>query len=177
MDFILQFFSFLKELWADIIFWFVLPQTQKAVILRNGKFLKVVEPGAHLKLPCIFSLGDEVLTVDGVSETTETSPQSLTTKDGRSVVISAIIKHHISDEKTYILEVMDVIDAITDITMGQIKKNVMIRTWEECKDDSLDNEITKKARNEAKKWGVYIDEVTIINLAEIKSLRLIGGIT
>jgi regulator of protease activity HflC (stomatin/prohibitin superfamily) len=174
MEFIIQFFTFIKDLWGDLIFWFVVPQTQKAVVLRNGKFLRTAGPGAHFKLPCIFALGDEVNYADAVTETTETQPQSLTTADGKSVVVSAIIKHHVTDPKVYILEVMDVKDAIVDITMGKIKKNVMDRTWEECKCPSLDNDIAKQARSEAKKWGVHIDEVTIVNLAEIRSIRLIG---
>lgn len=177
MEIIIQFITFLKDLWSDIIFWFVVPQTQKAVVLRNGKYLRTVGPGAHFKLPCIFSLGDEVNYTDSVTETTETNPQSVTTIDGKSVVVSAIIKHHVIDPKIYILEVMDVKDAIVDITMGKIKKNVMDRTWEECKDQSIDNDIAKQARSEAKKWGVHIDEVTIVNLAEIRSIRLIGNLS
>jgi len=175
MEVLLQFFTFLKDLWGDVIFWFVVPQTQKGVVLRNGRYLRTVGPGPHFKLPCIFSLGDEVNYADAVTETTETQAQSLTTADGKSVVVSAIIKHYVTDPKIYILEVMDVKDAIVDITMGKIKKNMMDRTWEECKSSSLDNDIAKQARAEAKKWGVYIDEVTIVNLAEIKSIRIIGN--
>lgn len=175
MEVILQFVNFLKDLWSDIIFWYVVPQTQKAVVLRNGVFVKEVGAGAHLKMPCIFSLGDEVNYIDIVTETTETDPQSLTTADGRSVVVSAIIKHRVSDPKVYLLEVMDVKSAIIDITMGKIKKNVMDRTWDECKDHSVDNEIAKQARSECKKWGVAVDEITLVNLAEIRSIRLIGS--
>lgn len=177
MELIIQFFTFLKDLWSDLIFWFVVPQTQRAVVLRNGKYVKTAGPGLHLKFPCIFSIGDEVSYADIVTETTETQPQSLTTIDGKHVVVSAIIKHRVTDPKTYILEVMDVKDAIVDITMGKIKKNVMSRTYEECKAESVDNDIARQSRSEAKKWGVYIDEITIINLAEIRSIRLIGGLS
>jgi hypothetical protein len=59
--------------------------------------------------------------------------------------------------------------------MGKIKKNIMDRTWDECKDPSVDNDIAKQARSECKKWGVAIDDITLINLAEIRSIRLIGG--
>jgi membrane protease subunit HflK len=175
MEIVLQFITFLRDTWSDIIFWYVVPQTQRAVVLRNGVYLKEVGAGLHIKCPCIFSIGDEINYVDIVVETTETEAQSLTTADGKAVVVSAIIKHRVSDPKVYLLEVMDVKSAITDIPMGKIKKNIMDRTWEECKDPSVDNDIAKQARSECKKWGVAIDDITLINLAEIRSIRLIGG--
>ena len=172
---IAQFFVFLKDCWEDVIPYFVVPQTQRAVVMRNGTFHKEAGPGPHWKLPKVFSIGDEVNYVDTVTETTETDPQSLTTHDGFEIVVSAIIKHKVSDPQTYLLDVFDVKAAIVDITMSKIKKNVMCRTWEECKDESLDNEISKQSRAEAKKWGVHIEYVTIVNLAKMRSLRLISN--
>jgi regulator of protease activity HflC (stomatin/prohibitin superfamily) len=172
---IAKLFEFLSDCWEDILPYFVVPQTQRAVVLRNGIFLKEAGPGPHWKMPKIFSIGDEVNYVDVITETTDTDPQSLTTSDGYEIVVSTIIKHRVSDPKTYLLDVFDVKSAIVDITMSRVKKNVMARTWEECKDDSLDNEITKQTRVEAKKWGVYVEYVTVINLAKMRSLRLISN--
>lgn len=172
---IAKLFDFLNDCWEDILPYFVVPQTQMAVVMRNGVYLKEAGPGPHLKMPKIFSLGDEVNYVDVITETTETDPQSLTTLDGYEIVVSTIIKHRVSDPKTYLLDVFDVKSAIVDITMSKVKKNVMTRTWEECKEDSLDNEIAKQTRVEAKKWGVHIEYVTVVNLAKMRSLRLISN--
>ena len=49
----------------------------------------------------------------------------------------------------------------------------MSRTWEECKLNTLDNEISKDTRREAKKWGIYIDYVVIVQLAEFRNIRLV----
>jgi regulator of protease activity HflC (stomatin/prohibitin superfamily) len=173
MEAIIQLFNSIKEFWHDITFWCVVPEMQNVVILRNGRYHKQRGPGLYFKMPSIFSFGDELHYVDTVIETTDTQPQTVTTKDNLQVVVSAIIKHRVSDPKIYTIEVMDVKSAIVDITMGKIKRNVMERTWDECINQGLDNEIAKQARSEAKKWGVYIEEVTIINLAQIKSIRLI----
>jgi regulator of protease activity HflC (stomatin/prohibitin superfamily) len=175
MEALSQLFEVLKEAWYDIICWYILPQTQKGIIFRNGIYLKDAEQGLHYKRPCIFGIGDQLSACDYITETTETDPQTLTTKDDKEIVISAIIKHKVSDVKIYLTEVMDVKSAIVDVTMGKIKRNVTSRDWQECVDPSLDNEITKQARQEAKKWGVYIEEVTVINLAKIKSYRIIGS--
>ena len=177
MEALSKLFDVLIEAWYDVIFWYVMPQTHKGIIFRNGIYLKDASQGAHFKRPCIFGIGDQISSCDYITETTETDPQTLTTKDGTEVVISAIIKHKVSDVKIYLTEVMDVKSAIVDITMGKIKKNVMSRNWTECIDPSLDNEICKQARVEARKWGVQIDEVTIINLARIRSFRIIGSST
>ena len=47
-------------------------------------------------------------------------------------------------------------------------------TLEECTDTELDNTLTKKVRVEAKKWGVEVQQVTLTDLAPIRSYRLIN---
>ena len=50
----------------------------------------------------------------------------------------------------------------------------MSMTLDECTDQDLDNTLTKKVRVEAKKWGVEVQQVTLTDLAPIKSFRLIN---
>jgi hypothetical protein len=50
----------------------------------------------------------------------------------------------------------------------------MAMTLDECTDSELDNILTKKVRVEARKWGVDIQQVTLTDLAPIRSFRLIN---
>jgi hypothetical protein len=52
----------------------------------------------------------------------------------------------------------------------------MSKTMEECIDPEIDNILTKKARVEVKKWGVEINQVTLTDLAPIRSFRLINDV-
>ena len=85
-----------------------------------------------------------------------------------------IIKYRIVDIKTFALEVWDAIDAISDMTQGIIFDIIKNRTWDELQHDDLKNQITKKARWEAKRWGIEIETVTLSDLAKIRSIRLLN---
>jgi nucleoside-triphosphatase THEP1 len=57
--------------------------------------------------------------------------------------------------------------------MGIIKGVIAKKTWEECRDESLDNEITKKVRLEAKRWGLEVETVTLSDLSRMRSFRFL----
>jgi len=100
--------------------------------------------------------------------------QSLYTLDKQNIVVKAVIKYKIGDVKTFLLEVYDAQDALSDMAQSIIKNVIMSMTLEECTDQELDNTLTKKVRVEARKWGVEIQQVTLTDLAPIRSFRFIN---
>jgi regulator of protease activity HflC (stomatin/prohibitin superfamily) len=168
MDFISAILNFLSETWDQVKWWYVIREYEGSVVLRFGKVIKESDPGFHWKLPFI----DEVLTCIIATETMTVKSQSLTTKDDKNIVISAVVKCNISNPKKYLIKVKDVTNAISDVTQGKIKDIVMHKTWDECRGD-LDGDITKAVKSEAIKWGISVDYVTITDLAIIKTIRLI----
>jgi hypothetical protein len=56
-----------------------------------------------------------------------------------------------------------------------IIKNIIVSTpLEECIDPEIDNLLTKKVRVEARKWGVDIQQVTLTDIAPIRSFRILN---
>lgn len=164
--------EWLISIWDKLLPYIIIVQQDKGLRLRFGKFKEILDPGIHFKIP-FFDYISEQTTV----WTTHSMPsQSLTTKDGKDIVIKGIIKYKISDFKTYALEVWDAIDAISDMTQGIIFDIVKNRTWEELQHDDLKNHITRKARQEAKRWGIEIETVTLSDLAKIRSIRLLNDL-
>ena len=160
-----------------IIHWFnyitpavIIPNYEEAVLLRNGHFKKVLGPGFHVKLP-IF---DEVITQHVVVTTLSLSAQSLYTKDKQNIVVKGVIKYRIADVKTFLLEVFDAQDALSDMTQSIIKNIIISSSLEQCIDPEMDNVLTKKVRAEARKWGVDIQQVTLTDIAPIRSFRIIN---
>ena len=149
---------------------FIIKEYEEAVVLRFGKFHKVVKPGFHWRIPFI----DDPMQQHVVITTLSLSPQSLYTKDKQNIVVKGVIKYRISDIQIFVLEVYDAQDAISDMTQSIIKNIIMDKTLDECIDPEIDNTLTKKARVEAKKWGVEIQQVTLTDLAPIRSYRLIN---
>jgi regulator of protease activity HflC (stomatin/prohibitin superfamily) len=157
--------------WLEkIVPFFIVMEYEEAVVLRFGKFYKVAKPGLHFRIPIV----DEFMTNHVVVTTLSLPPQSLYTKDKQNIVVKGVIKYRIADVQTFLLEVYDAQDALSDMTQSIIKNVVMDKSLEECIDTEIDNLLSKKARVEAKKWGVEIQQVTLTDLAPIRSFRLIN---
>jgi regulator of protease activity HflC (stomatin/prohibitin superfamily) len=160
----------LLSFWNQIVPFVIVNQTDKGIRLRLGKFKGVVAPGFHWKIPLI----DELIVHTVLWTTISLTSQSLTSKDGKHVVIKGVIKYRIVDIQTFLLEVWDAIDAISDMTQGIIFDIVKDKSWEELQNIDLKPVITRKARLEAKRWGIEIETVTLSDLAKINSLRLLN---
>lgn len=143
---------------------------QEAVLLRAGKFNKVIIKGYHFKIPFI----DEVIKQFTAWTTLTLPSQSLITEDGTLVVVKGMVKYRVTDVKTFTLEVYDATDAISDICQATIKNVIMSKNWKDCVDLEIDNIITKKSRLELKKWGLEISQITLTDIAPIKTIRLIN---
>lgn len=158
--------------WSQIIPFVIVPHYQEGVLLRLGKFKKVLYPGLHWKIP-IF---DEVIDHHVVVTTISLPAQSLYTKDRQNIVVKGVIKYKIFDVKIFLLEVYDAKDAISDMTQSIIKNIITDLSLEECTNMDIDAILTKKSRVEARKWGVEIQQVTLTDLAPIRSFRLINDV-
>lgn len=162
--------DFLLSVLDKLLPFTVVNQVDSGVRLRFGKFVEILLPGFHWKIP----FADEVLNFTTVWTTLSLPSQSLTTKDQKDVVVKAIVKYKIADIETFALEVWDAIDAISDMTQGIVFEIVRDKTWEELQSPDLKSLISRKARNEAKRWGIEIETVTLSDLAKITSIRLLN---
>lgn len=160
----------LSNWWSQISPVVIVPIYEEAVLLRVGRFLKILKPGLHFKIP----LFDEVISQHVVVTTISLAAQSLYTKDKQNIVCKGVIKYRIADVKTFLLEVYDAQDAISDMTQSIIKKIITSASLEECIDPEIDGLLTKKVRVEARKWGVDVQQVTLTDIAPIRSFRLIN---
>lgn len=156
--------------WLQLTPVIIVRDYEGAVLLRCGKFYKVLEPGLHFKIP----LFDEVIDHHVVVTTLSLDAQSLYTQDRQNIVVKGIIKYKIADVKTFLLEVYDAQDALSDMSQSIIKNVIMSMTLEECIDPEMDNTLTKKVRVEARKWGVEVQQVTLTDIAPIRSFRFIN---
>jgi len=168
---LLKLFDMLAE-WRDLLSPFFIFKTYECgVVLRWGKWNRTCGPGLHFKWPIAEDTMKEVV----VTTTLNGSAQSITTMDGKNIVVSAIVKYRIADVKTFILEVYDVRDALQDILLAETKAVIAESTWDDCTRNDIDDTITIRVRDEATKWGLAVDRVTLVDLAPIRSIRLINS--
>lgn len=162
--------NWLTAIYNDLVPFFIIKEYEEAVLLRFGKFKGVYKKGLHWKIPFF----DEIINQHTVITTLSIPAQSLVTTDNHEIVVESIVKYKIADTKIFLLEVYDTVDAISDVTQGIIKNVIMTSTWAECRDTAIDKAIEKKVRVELKKFGVYVEAVTLTSISKIRTYRLIN---
>lgn len=152
----------------DILPFKIVDQWEKGVQLRVGKFLKVVEPGLNWKVPFF----DQILTTPVITQTVNLKPQTVTSEDEKSVVLTSIVRYHIYDVKRFLLGVMHANDALVDITQGIIRDVVEGCKWTDLYD--LGTVVTPEVNQQVEKWGITVEQVSFPDLGQITTYRLIS---
>ena len=114
----------------DVIPFKIVDQWEMGVHLRFGKYMRVVESGLNWKIPFF----DQILTTPVITQTVNLSPQTVTSEDERSVVLSSIVRYHIHDVRKFLLGVMHANDVLVDTTQGIIRDIVEGCKWSDLYD-------------------------------------------
>jgi regulator of protease activity HflC (stomatin/prohibitin superfamily) len=138
------------------------------VLLRAGRFQRVVGPGPVWKIPFV----DEVFATHTCVTTERVDTQCLTTKDGKTVAITAVVKYSVRDVKPYLLEVFDRTDALSDVVSGAVGKVASSKTLAELLNSEPEKEVLEATRRRANQWGLKIDYVTFVDLCAVRPIRL-----
>ena len=163
-------FDFISHSWEKITPIVVIDQTEMGIIKRLGIFRREIKLGLRFKIPFIetYETALTIVTTLGLHA------QTLTTKDNKSVVISAIVKYNIKNVKLYLLKVYDSTDVIADVTMGEIQKQVRDTKYEDL--SIVESQILKNVRKSVKAYGVHIHFITFIDIGAVRSIRLIQDV-
>jgi regulator of protease activity HflC (stomatin/prohibitin superfamily) len=152
----------------DILPFVIVEQWNGAVQLRYGKFIKVLYPGIHFKIPFF----DSIIECPVITQSVNLPSQTLTTLDDESIVLKSIIRYRVSNIQTYLLGVMHANDVLIDTTQGMIRDVVELTTWDDLVD--VNETITDKVKEYVVRWGIEVEAVTITDLGIVKSFRIFG---
>lgn len=162
LDLIVEFLEFFR-------FCIIIDAYQQAVLLRWGKYKKTFDPGFHLLIPCYI---DVALPATVVTNTTKLDSQSLTTKDGKSIVLSAVVTWEVRDIKKYLLGVEGHVEAMEDTAYGSIATYVLAHDWSDLSTPTAMDEITAAVRKKAFKYGIEIQLVQFRDLVLTESYKV-----
>ena len=152
----------------DMLPFVIIEQWNGAVQLRCGKFIKVLSPGIHFKIPFF----DSVIETPVITQSVNLPSQTLTTLDDESIVLKSIIRYKVSNIQTYLLSVMHANDVLIDTTQGIIRDVVERTTWNDLVD--VNETITNEVKEYVVRWGIEVEAVTITDLGIVKSFRIFG---
>ena len=152
----------------DMLPFVIVEQWNGSVQLRFGKFIKVLYPGIHFKIPFF----DSVIECPIITQSVNLPSQTLTTLDDESIVLKSIIRYKVSNIQTYLLSVMHANDVLIDTTQGIIRDVVEMTKWDNLID--VNTQITNEVKEYVVKWGIEVEAVTITDLGLVKSFRIFG---
>jgi len=148
--------------------WFYIDQYEEGVVLRCGKFNRVVKPGWRWIVPFGF---EEVLVDNVVPTTTALGVQSLHTKDDKHINIECVLLWKITDIKKVLLEVEDADDVLVDISTGCIAEMVTSHDWDYIRSPDFVKEL-KKLIQKKTDWGINIKNVYISDCSKSRAIRM-----
>lgn len=152
----------------DILPWKIVDQWEEGVHLSTGKFKKVVKPGLNFKVPFF----DQIITSPVITQTVNLKPQTVTSFDDKSIVLTSIVRYHIHDVEKFLLGVMHANDVLVDTTQGVIRDMVENTMWEELVD--LGMIVMPEVNKQVVKWGITVEQISFPDLGEIKTYRIMS---
>jgi regulator of protease activity HflC (stomatin/prohibitin superfamily) len=152
----------------DILPFKIINQWEMGVHLRVGVFRRTVKPGLQWKLPFF----DQILSTPVITQTVNLKPQTVTSMDDKSIVLTSIVRYHIHNVEKFLLGVMHANDALVDTTQGTIRDVVESCKWDDLYD--LGNVVIPEVNEQVEKWGITVEQISFPDLGEVKTYRIIG---
>ena len=103
-DFVNLFISFFPHL-------IIVKKIESGVKFVRGKHVKILKPGLRWYWPLVTE--QEVVVV--VRQVTNLAPQTLMTKDGKTVIASAVVVYRVSNIEAFLVENHDADEAIGEV--------------------------------------------------------------
>lgn len=163
-------FDFVAGVWEWFIPFVVIDIYEMGVVLRFGKPVRVIEPGFCWLWP----FGIETCKYETVvRQTSYLDPQSLTSADGKSVTISAILVYKIIDIQKFLCEIDDGETDVQNMCYGIISECVESSEWDEIRTWSFNKDVLDMCRRTCSKYcGVKLIAVKYSDKATARNIRL-----
>lgn len=165
IDLFVQFLEFFR-------FCTTIDEYQRAVVLRLGKFNRILEPGFHFLAPFYI---DNTITERVVPRIRELLTQTLVTKDGKQLAAGIIITFAICDIRKATLEVNEVIEAVDNACQATLAEHVLAEEFADICTESFSKALTTACNMRAEPFGIEIQSVRLYELAPVRTYRLIGS--
>jgi len=114
-----------------------------------------------------------------VSQPLALNPQTLMTKDGKSVVVGGVALYHIENLHAYAVENFDADEAMGEVAGSAIRDAVVSKTLAELQESDGRKAINKTlmtlARAELERYGVAIEYFKLTDLSTCRVQNIVGS--
>ena len=159
----------LKEGWDSVKAWQIVRCYEGGVILRRGHFSREIKEGWNWKWP----LMEEAHTTEINPEPVNFETQSLTTKDGVSIMVSGVVLVKIRNVKKALLECQEVEDMVAEVGVGVLCDMIMANDYEKAREPEFRDEVKKACHKELTEWGIDVIRFKFQDFAKVRTLRVV----
>lgn len=164
MNYIGQIFEFLQKLF---VWWITVLPWERAVHVRAGKKVRILAAGMHLRVPFL----DRVYLQTTRLRVMQGSPQTITTRDGKTITIVMAVGYTITDISQLYREMFHPEQSLTNMVQGSIADFVSTHSLDECLLPQIEKRV--KQAMESKDYGLSFEYVKVTGFAVVKTYRLI----
>lgn len=156
---------------GHLVPWAILGDDQVGLVRRLGKYHRDLRHGFNWKIPVIEIAYAETSALDS----TVLREQSLTTSDNVQVTLRGVIAYRVVDPRKYILDCATAISVMNDVGCCVIAELIPEHSAEEVlRGSGFMKELLRRTRVRARRWGVEVDSVGIVDRTAAPAYRLIG---
>jgi len=153
------------------VIWVVEPD-ECGVRITLGTRVKDTPPGWYVHWKLIQSM--EKIKV--VPQVIDLRGQSITTKDGKSILISGAVQYKVTNARKALLSVYDYDNNLQNVVLGVLARYTAAHTYDECRaTGELEKEVLAGAREAASGWGLRIMQCFVTDLCESRCIRVVGN--
>jgi len=152
--------------------WFC-PTYVAGVKFVRGKNIRPLEAGAVVWWPFWTSM----LTCAVKRQVMEIPAQTVTTKDGLSVIISGVCTYHVADHVKFLTENHEAGDNASEVVEAALIEVATDKTWNEllANDRNTTNRaLTSEAGKLLADYGIEVEKVRMASLARAQVINIVG---
>lgn len=170
-------FGWIQQIWSLTISLFPHLCLMRAdfggVKYLSGGRTKEIRPGLYWYWPIV----TEIEQVAIRRQTVSLEAQALTTKDGHTVSVSAVVIYEINNVTRALVQTQDVVDTISDVAQNSVVESVTTRTFDQLRKDltkGVRGEIKEQCRKDLRQFGVLVKDAFLADCAYVTAYRVIG---
>lgn len=148
--------------------WVIISPWEKAVRVRFGNKIKVLNEGIYFKIPFF----DYIYVQNTKVRVVDLPVQTVTTLDKETLTISSIVGYEIVDILTLYNTLYHPDSTIANIVMGKISEYISSNNLEDCSPKKIESAM-KRELNKTE-FGIDYKYVRVVSHAVVRTYRIIG---
>lgn len=151
-------------------FWFTVEPWDQCLRVRFGKHLKRMSPGIHLKIPYF----DVLYKQHSRYRTAMCPTQTMTTKDGKTVVCSFALGYSLGDIEKFYQTLTSADSTLTQLVSAYVADEIADTNSADLKAVGISQLLSIVVADKFEKYGLKDITVSLQDFAFIKAFRLIN---